>query len=365
MKIAQITHFGSLSNYGALLQAYALQQALKELGHDVCLLQASFSFNNVLRKWYKSPLRVLKAWLKLKEEQRAEQLHPRKFMEFAVQQLTLSQKKYHSHRDLLAEKFDVDALVTGSDQVWSGKTPFPPYFLDFGPAEALRFSYAASIGSKVRTDAHYLSKFKQMLKNFNGISVRESEALNQCKLAGFDTALLVPDPVMLFSGDHYREKLQLSAPPMYKKYCLIYTVGRNLKKKQEIISYCRENNLQPVVVVAQHKSHLDIPNSSLCYPEIPEFLSLIDHAQLVVTDSFHGTVFSLLFNTPVVVIPKNDHDARFETLNEYFNIAEAYCRGEFRDAVNHYFDFTAINEKIKELQFTGWEYLRTVTGEKI
>ena len=362
MKIAQITHYGSLSNYGALLQAYALQLALKELGHDAFLLQASFSFHNILRKWYKSPLRVLKAWRRNRAEQRAEQLHPRKFREFAASRMTLSAKKYFSHRDLLKDPIDADALVTGSDQVWSGKTPFPPYFLDFGAPEAIRFSYAASIGSKARTDAEYLQKFRQSLTKFSGVSVREFEALEQCHLAGIDSAVLVPDPVMLFDGDHYRKELQLTAPQTSGKYCLIYTVGRKLACEAEIVAYCRQKNLQIIVVAAQHQNNPDIPGGELCYPEIQEFLALIDHAEMVVTDSFHGTVFSLLFNTPVTVIPKNDHDARFDTLNEYFHISGAYCRGDFEQATEYRFDFPAVNRKIAALQTVGWDFLKSVTG---
>ena len=284
-------------------------------------------------------------------------------MEFAAEHMTLSAKKYASHRDLLKDTFEVDALVSGSDQVWSGKMPFPPYFLDFGPAKARRFSYAASVGSKARTEEQYLSCFRKSLENFCGISVREREALTQCRLAGIDQAVLVPDPVMLFDGDFYRKNLQLSTPDSSEKYCLIYTVGRNLHREEEIAAYCRENDLKMIEVVSQHQSRGGIPGGRLCYPEIPEFLSLIDNARLMVTDSFHGTVFSLLFNTPVTVIPKNNHDARFDTLYEYFGIADACCRKDFRSAADFVFDFAAINSKIKELQGIGWDYLRTVTGE--
>ena len=362
MKIAQITHYGSLSNYGALLQAYALQQALKALGHDVFLLQASFSLNNILRKWYKSPLRVFKAWRRNCAEIRAEQLNPRKFREFAATRMTLSEKKYSSHRDLLKERILADALVTGSDQVWSGKVPFKPYFLDFGEAHAIRFSYAASIGSKARTDDKYLTSFRKSLARFSGISVRETEALKQCRLAGIDSAVLVPDPVMLFDADYYRKELQLTAPQVTGKYCLIYTVGRKLSCESEIVEYCRQNQLQIIAVGAQHQNNLNIPGCKVCYPEIPEFLSLIDHADMVVTDSFHGTVFSLLFNTPMTVIPKNGHDARFDTLDEYFNISDAYCRANFEQAAGCRFDFFAINSKIAALQTVGWNFLKTATG---
>ena len=363
MKIVQITHFGSLSNYGALLQAYALQQALKELGHDPILLRAGFSFSNILRKWYKSPLRVLKAWRKIKAEEREEQLHPRKFREFASAKINLSEKFYNSHRALQKSGIEADAMVTGSDQVWSGKKPFPPYFLEFGPAGARRFSYAASIGSKARCDRKYLAELRKKLAGFHAVSVRESEALKQCQLAGISDAVLVPDPVMLFTPDYYRRELGLAADIPAQNYCLVYTVGRNnIARNQEIIDYCRENNLQLLTVAAQHQSSAGSAEAELCYPEIPQFLTLIDHAALVVTDSFHGTVFSLLFNTPVTVIPKNGHDARFDTLNEYFDLAGCFCRQAFRKAAEHQFDFGKINCKLAELRETGWNFLRNAAG---
>ena len=77
MKIFQITHWGSLTNYGALLQAYALQRALRDMGHDVTLIRASFSLHNILRKWYKAPFRVLGALKKRRMELREEERHHR------------------------------------------------------------------------------------------------------------------------------------------------------------------------------------------------------------------------------------------------------------------------------------------------
>ena len=160
MKILQITHYGSLTNYGALLQAYALQRALTEIGHDVTLLRASFSYHNILKKWYKHPFKVLKAWKRRRNELRTEKKHPRNFPGFAGKYLKLSEQEFHSQKDLLKAGLTADALVTGSDQVWSSKKPSPAYFLEFGPADALRFSYAASVGSMACMDEKYLAEFR-------------------------------------------------------------------------------------------------------------------------------------------------------------------------------------------------------------
>ena len=365
MKILQITHYGSLTNYGALLQAYALQRALTELGHDVTLLRASFSFHNILKKWYKNPLRVVKAWNRRRAELEAEKKHPRKFSEFASRYMKLSELEFHSHKDLIKAGLTADALVTGSDQVWSSKKPSSAYFLEFGPVAALRFSYAASVGSKACMDAKYLSEFKKKTRNFSGISVREKEALEQCFSAGINTAIQVPDPVMLFSPEQWRQQLNLSTTAPERRYCLIYTVGHNrISVDSKLAEYCRKKGIQIIAVPAQHHTEVNAKGVQCVYPTIPEFLSLIDNADFVVTDSFHGTAFSLLLNTPFVVIPKNSHDARFITLDEYFNISGAYFQGDIDSCLAFNFDFDAINEKINALRSKGWDFLRRTTGVK-
>lgn len=364
MKIFQITHFGSLTNYGALLQAYALSRALRDLGHDVTLLRASFSFNNILRKWYKSPLRVIKAWKKLKDEQKQEKLHPRRFAEFASTYINLSQDEYHSHKELLKAGLQADALVTGSDQVWSSKVPFPPYFLEFGSESARRFSYAASTGSRARFDAAYLSALKEKTGRFYAVSVREHEALEQCRKAGIDSAELVPDPVMLFPADHWRNLYGPKSEKL-KRYCFVYAVGRKTLDNDFLLQYCSRNDLEIIFVPSQNNMKNKIPGAKLCYPTIPEFLKLIDGADMMITDSFHGTSFALLFNTPVFVAAAHRNDARFMTLDRYFGIGKCYFYDpdKLKEAFQFCHDWTGINLRMDGLRQTGWSFLRRAAGE--
>lgn len=362
VKILQITHYGSLTNYGALLQAFALQEALKELGHDVTLLRASFSFNNVLKKWYKSPLRVFETYRKIQKELQAEKQNPRFFREFAQQHMNLSSEEYHSHKDLLKANLYADALVTGSDQVWSSKLAFPPYFLEFGPTNSIRFSYAASVGSKARFDEKYLKQLKTKTSSFKGVSVREHDALLQCQKAGVD-AILVPDPVMLFSKEDWIKKLSIPATTNEEdKYCLVYTVSdKGVVLNESLIEYCKKNNLKIKIIISRKDQEILNEDIQICNPDIPTFISLINNASKVVTDSFHGTVFSILCNTPFVVIPKNNYDSRFATLNEYFNISNVYSKNDISSALNHNVDFCPINEKLESLRTIGWDFLKQMT----
>lgn len=371
MKILNITHFGSLTNYGALLQAYALQTFLAEAGHDPVLVRASFSLHNRLRKWYRSPVAACKALLAHRAELRAEKLHPRDFAGFAARYMKTTPECYHTAGALKKARLQADVLITGSDQVWSSKRPFPPYFLHFGPAEALRVSYAASIGSQARLGEEYLRKFAAELENFSAVSVREDEGLEQCRRAGRPSARLVPDPVLLLDADHYREKFSDPQLLPEKPFVLVYLVaGKNLLWP-ELLRRAGERGCE-VVAVSSQKSRIPdkfAGNVKVVYPTIPQWLTLIDHAETVITDSFHGTLFSLLFGTPPLVVRKNSHDARFDTLCGYFPSARTALQGRaVYDRIDGGAepDPAAVADKIARLREVGRAFLsEALSGKRI
>ncbi len=364
MRVFNITHFGSLTNYGALLQAYALQTAVNSLSHEATLIRASFKLHNRLRKWYKSPIRALNAYLDHRAELREEKLHPRDFTGFIARYMRTTEAVFHTHRDLLRADFPADALITGSDQVWSSKHPSASYFLDFGPAEARRISYAASVGSKARFDAEYLRDMAAQLRRFSAVSVREIEALEQCRRAGANDAVLVPDPVVLLDADHYRNKFHDPKLLPEKPYYLIYLVSGKNFPWAEVCRRVRDLGCELVVICSQNSTFPEAVSESakIVYPTIPQWLTLIDNARAMITDSFHGTLFALLFGTPPSVVRKNDHDARFDTLAEYFPSAQNALQGELWSVDAP--EFTAINEKISRLREIGFAFLRDALSEK-
>lgn len=357
MKILQITHYGNTTNYGAVLQAYALQRALEKQGHEPILLRASFSFNNIMRHWYRNPGRFLRACVKQLDDCFEERRHPRKFSEFIQKNLNCSAGVYHSHRALLKGNLHADALVTGSDQVWSSKKIFPPYFLDFANADAKRFSYAASVGSIARMDESYLSSFRKAVSGFDAISVREFEGLEQCRRAGVANAELVLDPVFLLTPEEYVKLLALS-PLRSKPYCLLYTVGKRKPPcMDELAEYCRQKDLD-FLIVSSSGRRMKFPKTAIkIYPEIPDFVCLIKNASLVATDSFHGAAFSILFNRKFVYFSKNSHDARFETLDRLFGAGRALYKGDLRECLKSDIDYGKINSAISVMRNEGYDFI--------
>ena len=366
MKILNITHFGSLTNYGALLQAYALQTCLAEMGHDPVLIRASFTLNNQLRKWYRSPFAAWKALLAYLVERRSERRHPRGFAEFTAKYLRTTPEYFHSVEELTEAPLRADVLITGSDQVWSSKHFFPPYFLRFGPPEALRLSYAASIGTRARFGEEYMRDFAAALEGFSAVSVREDEGIEQCRRAGRPSARLVPDPVLLLDADHYREKFSDPRLLPGKPFDLVYLVSVKKPRWKELLRSAREHGRE-IVAVCSQKSRAPgwfAGAVKTVYPTIPQWLTLIDHAELVITDSYHGTLFSLLFGTPPAVVRKSSHDARFDTLFSYFpSVRSDLCGSLGGDAEP---DFAAVAERIARLRDVGRAFLNeALSGKRI
>ncbi len=359
MKILQVTYFGTTTNYGAVLQAFALQKALRELGHEPVLLRADFTYCNKIKKWYKSPFNALKAWRQQQSIRREELHHPRRFAEFIQTHMAVTGEQYHTIREVRRASWDdFDAMVTGSDQVWSNKKPSPLFFLNFGPKNILRFSYAASVGTKAHSSTQYLDDFRNAVRNFTAISVREHNALELCEKAGVP-ATLCPDPVFLFSPADYEKALHLPPRSQEKKTCLIYLVSKNAASAtEEVYRYCREHQLTPISVNSQNHAACAHQMGEEIYPDIPGWIQHIRDAELVVTDSFHGSAFSILFGKKLVIFPKKDYDARLDMLDRCFGIGPAICRGDFQQAVAFQPDYSAIREKIAMFREEGFRFLR-------
>ena len=363
MKILQVTHFGTTTNYGAVLQAFALQKALCALGHEPTLLKADFSYHNKIKKWYKSPFNVLKAWRNQRKVKQEELRHPRHFAEFIQKNMISTERVYHTIREVRRTSWkQFDAMITGSDQVWSGKTPSDLYFLKFGPQDALRFSYAASVGTKAHLSPQYVEAFQRAVQKFSAISVREQNALVLCEKAGVP-AEFVPDPVFLFRLEDYEAFLHLPAKTQNQKICFIYLVSKNNSPvMDEVYRYCEEHQLTPVSVSSQNHNSKPRAGEKEIYPDIPTWIQLIRDAELVVTDSFHGAAFSILFGKKLIIFPKKDYDARLDMLDRCFGIGPAICRGDFGKAMAFQPDYQKIQKKIAALRDDGFRFLRQARG---
>jgi len=223
MKIGVITLW--CSGFGQDMQAYALQQFLRNAGHDAFLIQyPSININGETHTWWKRLIRkimppVLYELLTKSSNTQSYRLYRDhthetimlKVWEFFTKHIIVSDNFYSSFSELDTPP-DADAYVVGSDQVWNfwgapisiaSKETLRAYMLDFGREDAIRVSLAASFGHRMmsKQDIKLLSPFMRKLDYF---SVREEEGLTFCHRCGVKNAEWVPDPTMLLDAEQYR-----------------------------------------------------------------------------------------------------------------------------------------------------------------
>lgn len=314
------------SNYGGILQNYALQEVLRRMGHEPLTInvpprpvratvwkdyvKSAFNFIHKLRGNYSAPF-----------------LNPRTF---AVKERELSfpqrefVNKYISKRDVKAPftpqtevENPADMWIVGSDQVWRPwcNLHIENEFFDFLDDDTDRIAYAASFGTDSWEIPDAKTPYvKELAKKFKAISVREESGVKLCRKYLDIDAIHVLDPTMLLTAEDY---LALTSENDYPKvrYIASYILDQSKEKAKNIKTESKSMNLLIEKVGVMHKDRFD---------SIESWLATIAHAEYVITDSFHGTVFSIIFGRPVKVLENGLRgNSRLESLLTLLNISHS------------------------------------------
>lgn len=314
MKAAIVT-FVRAYNYGATLQCYALSKKLRDLSVDVEVLDYSPQyFGDSYNLAYLGhlrllPYRPLKNWWELTPLRGIIKKRNRGFESFIKDNIPLSPRQYRTIDEINAQFLPYDMYISGSDQVWSSIcVPFDPvYFLQFASASPeKRYSYAASFGMNTVPEK-YESQYKERLSHWTGYCVREASAATLLKsLIGVEAAQCC-DPTLLLTKTEWEAVAspKKSQPP----YILVYTVNKSKKLLEYAAKLSREKNL-PVYVTATYMTHQCLLGQEemvygfrMCPSTSPgEWIQMFFSAEYVLTDSFHGTVFSLIGHKKLLVV---------------------------------------------------------------
>lgn len=318
------------TNYGGILQAYALQTVLERMGHDVCLIEKK---RQPLRlPLWKAPLSYGKRIIKnltghpypICFEQKINREEP-----LVRQNTDKFVNKYIKRRfvDDFSEigKDDFDAIVVGSDQVWR-----PKYFID-GIENAYltfakewnirRIAYAASFGThKWEYSSEQTTSCRRLLKNFDAVSVRESSAVTLCREhLGVDVKRVL-DPTMLLSTNDYMKLFDANGTPKSNGNLLCYIIDEAPEKMSFVNKIAQERGLIPFRVNSKVEN-LIAPLQERIQPPVEQWLRGFYDADFVVTDSFHACVFSILFNKPFFVLGNEKRGlSRFSSLLGMFGM---------------------------------------------
>jgi len=298
-----IITFHNSGNYGAVLQAYALQRVIESLGSCAEFVD----YRNAHRgRAHLPPMRrfVNTVWSRYLRQVLGGKLRDRRTADFRKAHLRLSAKTYTDPISLAENPPRYDAYVAGSDQVWNpiNNSWDSSYFLTFAPQGARRIAYAASFGLSL-LPPEYAAKCSEWLKEFDFLSVREIDGQRIVRdLTGRD-ATLVLDPTLLLTPQDWRH---VSVPHVAEKpYILCYYMPGDRLVDQKIAEIARQVSRETgwsIREIGRKEYYRLKPFSNGVFNAGPgEFLGLIDGASFVVTNSFHGTAFAINFGKPFVV----------------------------------------------------------------
>lgn len=342
-QIGVVTFSQTLDNYGQVLQYLAIQEYLSLRGHQVYLIRIDSSVG-LVRKIY----RKLKSLVKKKEEKTYstfdkwaemtlanEKLHPRGFEAFRKEFCKIVNLQVPMSRKIF------DAVVIGSDQIWSYVSPFN--FLDFAKHGEDKFAIAPSIG-KFRFDDASISIVKGWLKDFKFITCREQSAVDMCKRAGREDAMLVLDPTFLISSETYLK--YASSQSVKENYVFVYLLGADISVDvAQIYDFAKKENLQVKYVASQGRDDA-FPKE---WATIPEWISLLANAKYVFTNSFHGMALSCIFHKQFLVFPIVGEmvgmNERIYSIARTFS-CESHIYSEHLEKVKEPIDYDVIDTRI-------------------
>ncbi|MEY8199359.1 MAG: polysaccharide pyruvyl transferase family protein [Colwellia sp.] len=357
MKIALITVHHA-NSYGGMLQAFATKEVLSQFGEVTFINYTSDHLANTMRivnlsLSVRSFLRTAKNLARLFPRYRLLKKF-RMFQEENFPQTAL----LRNGLDLKAQEKEFDVFVCGSDQIWNPKITEgfdEAYFLGFIENKK-KVSFASSAGSYVYT-APEAVLVKQYLKSFSSIGVREEDLNDRMSLLlGRDDITTVLDPTLLLSPQDWIEYFNIELDDRIQPYLLVYAlkISKNGYRAIELIA--KQLGLR-VLAIDQEPFLRYKVDKHLNDVGPEEYLSLIANASFVVTDSFHGTAFSLNFNIPFITISPSTGVNRVQTLLAAVGLEDRILINE--KMPNLTFSFDDANKKLVYLREKSLAFLES------
>ncbi|MBR6292507.1 MAG: polysaccharide pyruvyl transferase family protein [Bacteroidales bacterium] len=330
------------NNYGGNLQRYALMRMLQDMGHNVTHLNLRFDFNIA---WYLKPIEyskrfIIKYLLGKDIQIKAEKTARAKYIKNCSITDTFY-NRYITHTPVIKSKKelikynDYEAFIVGSDQVWRKQIAaknLPRYFFDYlKKSNKLRVAYAVSFGTaENELSSMEIKQYGLLYKNFKAVSVRELSAIDLLRKYNWSqpNPVHLLDPTFLLTPEHYKEIIISGNTNACNGDLFCYILDRTQETDKIIQEVALEKNLKPYFI------YLNDPVS------IPQWLRSFDEAKYVITDSFHGLVFSIIYNKPYRLIRNSFRgNARFDSIMQTFNLSDE-CNEEMK------WDY--VNETIKQ-----------------
>lgn len=362
------------ANYGGILQAYALQNYLKRLGYNATT-SAPTKPAGIMRKTLGLFKRLVLKYLfgrnimVLSESDRKIQMSKtKKFIDDNIDTIDLYARN----------NFDNCSVVVGSDQVWRARyAKVQSYLLDFVKNDHInRFSYAASFGRDDLSEysPSLIEKTARLAKRFNAISVRENSGVDLCKNYWGVDAVQHIDPTLLLTKNDYIKLIIDDAENVNesKGNLFTYILDKNSEKQTIVKMVADKIKLTPFEIMPPTcKSNKDFRNNSDKYilPPVTQWLKSFADAEYIITDSFHGCAFSIIFNKPFIAIGNSGRGlTRFTSMLKLFGFENRLIsdiNGLTDDLIFEKIDWEFVNNKIKSERQKSKGYLtKNLSGKE-
>lgn len=356
------------NNYGCYLQSYALLHFLRQRGYDAEYIMRRHNkpswkvylkyaiktiFLNIIHLTWNSPIYNYEWHYMLKKGPR---LYP-----FYENHIIPHTKPLYTTKDLEEKCKEYDVIIVGSDQIWRAEilSNVEDYFLGFiRDPKIIKISYAASFGKEAPGFSQkQLESCGNALSLFKAVSVREEVGLRLISDYGWKcrNCMVVLDPTMLLLKEEYMAMAIKGKSPVVFAYILDETD----MKVTAVNRIADELSLDKVCVLS------GVNNKDFVYPSIEKWLSGFVSASFVVTDSFHGVVFSILFNVPFAVILNRERGvARFETLLNMFGLGDRVLKdkSDISKILNNKIDWEGVNDILNQKREESSYYLLSNIG---
>jgi len=365
-KKAGIITFHFADNFGAVLQAYALLKVIRDVGCNVeiinfvpAFLREPYNlFFNIRSSIYQKGLIATIKRLIIKILRFRHQIRRiKEFQDFRDNFLVICEKKYVNASQIRSDKPKYEYYITGSDQVWNpdffskvGDT----YFLDFAEEGSKKIAYAVSI-AKDKVDNVYNEVYQRHLKDFDYISVREKSAKTFLSNFTEKDIHVTLDPTLLLDKEEW---LKIAAESSIKeKYILVY----DLVKNPIIVSLANKvaEELNCKIVSYSNKKGYNKWYGSFGSLNPTKFLGLCSKAEFIVTSSFHGTVFAIIFNKPFFTILHPTRGSRMIDLLNDLDLSDRIIKDINQLNIMKEIDFNKVNERLTELKSKSMDFLKT------
>jgi len=364
MKIKILTiHFGV--NYGSALQAYALSTYLSDIGHNTQVInyipqRYNAWYNLNIQKGDQYPKIILLAYYLYTMPSRNFQ---RKIFDSFLKKNIPMTKRYHSPSELKKASLKADLFIVGSDQVWNydynTKDDYS-YFFDFLDDKQYIVSYAASFG-KEKLHQEEIHTFSKLLSKFKTITVREESGLSIVSECGYDGKHVL-DPVFLLSKKQWQEfgnDIRVK-----DKYVLVYVIDNMYEPLVQTAYQIALSRNCKVYVIWFNKIKDKRVDRWFTYTSPKVFVSLMAQADFVVTNSFHGTAFSIIFERQFYTLSKKNYNTRITSLLDSLRIRNRFIPDPSAiKPIDGGISYGEVTSRLDELKMKSMELLNMIIND--